>query len=82
MSVKSEDLFKILAEVNSKGAIKSTISDDDDLFKLGALDSMAVVQFILAIEKKYSIKISKKDINFNSFTTINNIKSLISSKIS
>lgn len=82
MDIKSEDLHQILEEVNSKGVLKKEISDEDDLFKIGVLDSMAVVQFILAIEKKYSIKITKKDISFNTFSSLKKIKSLISSKLS
>lgn len=79
--VKIEDLHQLLAEVNAKGALRPNISEDEDLFKLGALDSMAVVQFILAIEKKYSIKIAKKDISFNTFSNLKNVRALISSKI-
>ena len=80
MEVRSEDLYHLLEELNSKGALQKTIADHEDLFKIGALDSMAVVQFILAIEKRYKIKIGKKDISFNSFSNLANIKSLIESK--
>lgn len=79
--VKIEDLHQLLAEVNAKGTLKSNIAEEEDLFKLGALDSMAVVQFILAIEKKYSIKIGKKDISFNTFSNLKNVRTLISSKL-
>ncbi len=81
MNVRPEDLHQILSEINTKGSLKKDISDEEDLFKLGALDSMSVVQFILALEKKYSIKISKKDISFNTFSNLKNIKSLLASKI-
>lgn len=81
MSIEQDDIQKILAEVNAKGARNKPLNEDEDLFKAGVLDSMAVVQFILALEKKYSIKIGKKDINLNNFSNIKNIKELIVSKM-
>lgn len=80
MNVELSDLKQLIHEINSNKDLLKTLNEEDDLFKVGALDSMSVVQFILSIEKKYSIKISKKDISFNSFSSLKNIKTLILSK--
>ena len=82
MKATNEDLIQILSEVNRNAMSGVALSEDEDLFKKGILDSLTIVQLIVAIEKKYSIKISGRDINYQSFTTLKSIEDLINSKLS
>ena len=43
---------------------------DDDLFKLGALDSFALVDFLTLVEDNCGIKIPDSDVNAANFQTI------------
>ena len=76
-----EEIINILLTVNRSAVQSRELKPDDDLFKLGIIDSLTIVQVIVAIEKKYTIKISSKDINYNSFTTIESIEKLLSTKL-
>ena len=82
MKATNESLIQILSEVNRASSHGIELGMDEDLFKKGILDSLTIVQLIVAIEKKYSIKISGRDINYQSFTTLRSIEDLINSKLS
>lgn len=82
LKATNESLIQILSEVNRSAMSGATLSEDEDLFKKGILDSLTIVQLIVAIEKKYLIKISSRDINYQSFTTLRSIEDLINSKLS
>lgn len=82
MKVTKENLIQILSEVNRNAMSGVVLNEDEDLFKKGVLDSLTVVQLIVALEKKFTIKISGKDINYQSFTTLKSIEDLINSKLS
>lgn len=75
------DLLSILSDINKDGVNGKTINPTDDLFKLGVLDSLTIVQLIVALEKKFKIKISSKDISFDSFSNLNNMEKLIQNKL-
>ena len=75
------DLVSIIYEVNKNAISTKPLGPLDDLFKSGILDSLTIVQLIVSIEKKFQIKISSKDINFESFSTINNIEELVQKKL-
>lgn len=74
-----ETLKQIIHEINPAFS-KENLSLHDNLFTSGVLDSLTVVQLIVAIEKKFGIKISSKDINYQSFTTMDSILNLVVSK--
>jgi acyl carrier protein len=57
------------------------LDSDTNLFKSGYFDSLNVVQFIVAIEKKFKIKISKNEIKYSSFETLSGVEDLIKEKI-
>lgn len=60
------DFLKANAEAN--GA--QPPGPHDDLFKLGALDSFALVDLITMLEEHYEIRIPDTDINQENFRTI------------
>ena len=52
---------------------KSKISDDENLFENGKLDSLRVIDLISFIERKTNKKITKSKIKQISFENLNNI---------
>jgi acyl carrier protein len=52
----------------------------DDLFKSGALDSFALVDFVGLLEEHCLIKIPDSDINPANFQTINAIEAYVDSR--
>ncbi len=53
------------------------IKDDENLFNLGALDSLMLIQFVVSIEDDLKIRLSNEDINYDNFATLNNIAKFI-----
>ena len=51
----------------------------DDLFKLGALDSFALVDLITMLEEHYAIRIPDADLNQEKFQTIQMIEDYLDS---
>lgn len=51
--------------------------NDDDLFKTGALDSFALVDFVTLLEEQCGIKVPDEDVVPGNFSTIMAIESYI-----
>jgi len=49
----------------------------DDLFKIGALDSFALVDFVTVLEEQCGIKVPDSDVNPGNFQTIEAIESYV-----
>lgn len=58
-------------------AIKS-LDDNKNLFELGLLDSLSIIQVILNLEKKLNINFKYSDIQIDNFRSINTIASAVS----
>lgn len=54
-----------------------TISDDDNIFANGYVNSLFAMMLIDFIEKKYDVSIPPEDIEIDNFNTVNNICNLI-----
>jgi acyl carrier protein len=52
-------------------------SREDDLFKLGALDSFALVDFLGVLEEHTGIKVPDADVNAVTFQTIEKIEAYV-----
>jgi acyl carrier protein len=51
--------------------------NNDDLFKMGALDSFALVDFVTLIEEQCNIKVPDSDVNPANFQTIETIEAYV-----
>ena len=58
----------------------ATPQADDDLFKLGVLDSFTLVDFVSILEDQFSIKISDADVNPENFRSIDAIERYVDSR--
>ena len=71
------NITQILSKILKLG--KEEIIKENNLSKLPVYDSLAMVTFLVACEKKYKIKFTTSDINI--FCSINNVTKLIISKL-
>lgn len=57
------------------------ISDDEDIFELGFINSLFAMQLVIFIEKEFGIVIGNEDLELDNFRTINSIVNLINSRL-
>lgn len=77
--ITETDIKKILKTILVDVEI-NTITDNDNLFGLG-LDSLNIINLIIAIENKYNIKFADEDLKLKNWESINNIKEMIEKKL-
>jgi methoxymalonate biosynthesis acyl carrier protein len=54
--------------------------DDEDIFALGYLNSLFVLQLVHFIEREYELSIGPEDLEFDNFRTVAGITALVSAK--
>jgi acyl carrier protein len=54
------------------------LRDDEQLTDAGALDSLRMVEFVLALEEQFGIRVDASDITPDNFGTINDIAAYVS----
>jgi acyl carrier protein len=69
----------VLAYLNetSRAAGSAAPQPADDLFKLGVLDSFALVDFLMILEESCGIKVPDSDVNAANFQTIEAIEQYV-----
>jgi acyl carrier protein len=65
---------------NAKQQGIEELNEGDDLFKLGVLDSFALVDFITILEQECGLKIPDADVNPANFQTVKAIEHYVSSR--
>ncbi len=56
------------------------VSDNQDIFGLGFVNSLFAMQLVMFIEKDFKIRVDNKDLDLNNFRTINSIVEFVTSK--
>ena len=59
----------------------SNISDEDNLFKQGMLNSLFSMQLVVYIEKEFDISVENEDMELSNFNSIGAISRFISKKL-
>ena len=77
ITIKS-NIIQILSKI-LKLSEEEIIKEKKNLSKIAAYDSLAMVTFLVACEKKYKIKFSSSDMN--SFSSISNVTKLVILKL-
>ena len=77
MSLPQPVLDLLSENARSNGAAQP--QDGDDLFKIGALDSFALVDFVTVLEEECGIKVPDSDVNPANFQTLAAIKTYVDS---
>lgn len=55
--------------------------NDDNIFELGLVNSLFAMQLVMFLEKEFDIEIENEDLNLKTFSTVNNMKAFIESKL-
>ena len=79
MSQTTEKLRGILIQMNIHPHIKE-IPETENLFTAGVLDSLTLIQFVLAIEDMFQIRINNEDISYDQFQSLQKIAELLKNK--
>lgn len=74
-----EKLRHILVDLNFSSAAK-TVKTDEDLFEAGALDSLTLIQFVLALEESFGIELNNDDINYENFKNLEQMSQVLRQK--
>jgi len=74
---KHEGILKVLHAVAEKDI---TPSDDESLFTSGLLDSFALTDFVVGLEKEFSVKIPDGDMTARRFDTIQKVEEYLATK--
>lgn len=56
------------------------LKDDENLFTAGALDSLIMIQYVLAVEDYYKLRLANEDINYDNFQSFAALSKLLHSK--
>ena len=56
------------------------ISDDEDIFASGLVNSLFAMQLVLFLEKEFQLKVENEDLDYDNFRTLNAIVSFIERK--
>ncbi len=56
------------------------LQDDTNIFSLGFVNSLLAMQLVMFVEKEFAITIESEDLDFENFSSINAIDSLIQKK--
>jgi acyl carrier protein len=74
---KRPRVLRILHAVSEKNL---TPRDDESLFSSGLLDSFALTDFVVALEKEFSITIPDSDMTARKFDTLQKVEEYLTAK--
>ena len=60
---------------------EAEVTDDEDIFGLGLVSSMFVMQLVLFVEQEFGISVTGGDLQFDNFRTITRIDRLVTRKM-
>jgi acyl carrier protein len=56
------------------------ISDQDDIFSLGYVNSLFAMQLVAFIEREFSLTVGSEDLEFDNFRTVSGMANLVAVK--
>lgn len=56
------------------------LSNDDNIFELGFVNSLFIIKLVDFIEKSYSIEVEPEDVSISDFNSVDRIRAFIESK--
>ncbi len=59
---------------------ETVFTDEDDIFKLGLVNSLFALELVLFLENTYQIAVENEDLKLEHFSTVNNLADFISRK--
>lgn len=74
------DMYQKIREFLLKVSRKKELSDDEDIFEGGIVNSLFAMQLVLFLEKHFNIRIQGSELNKNNFRNINTIIKFLEDK--
>jgi len=53
------------------------LEDDENMFELGYVNSLFAMQLVMFVEKEFTLQISREDLDFSNFRSIEAITALV-----
>jgi methoxymalonate biosynthesis acyl carrier protein len=57
------------------------LTDEDDIFALGFVNSLFALQLVMWVEKEFAIKVEDEDLDLSNFNSISNIAGFVGRKV-
>ena len=70
-----------IKEFLSKLMRNHDLKDDEDIFSLGYVNSLAALQLVNFLEKEFGITVEDEDLDIDNFRTLNNMDDLLERKL-
>ena len=74
---KRPGILRVLQQVSER---EIAPTDDESLFTSGMLDSFALTDFVVGLEKEFSVKIPDADMTARKFDTIHKVEEYLAAK--
>lgn len=55
-------------------------TDEDDIFKMGLVNSLFALELVVFLEKKFNIQVENEDLDLNNFNSLDNLARFIQKK--
>jgi acyl carrier protein len=56
------------------------LQDDDDIFSIGAVNSLFAMQLVMFVEKEFGLKVEDDDLDIDNFRSLNALMDLVKRK--
>jgi acyl carrier protein len=76
---KIETLKEVLTRMNVYPHVQR-LTDTENLFTAGVMDSLILIQFVLAVEDEFKIRLKNEDVSYEQFQSLEKIASLLKTK--
>jgi methoxymalonate biosynthesis acyl carrier protein len=80
MLEKDEIRSRVRARVEPRLGGRS-LSDDDDMFALGYVNSLFALQLARMVQKEFELQFGPEDMDFDNFRTVDGIVAMVISKM-
>ena len=70
-----------IKEFLSKLMRNHELKEDEDIFALGFINSLAALQLVQFLEKEFGIAIEDEDLDLDNFRTLNSMEDLLKRKL-
>ncbi len=77
---EKNDMYQKIREFICKVSRKQELSDDEDIFEGGIVNSLFAMQLVLYLEKQFDIRIQGSELKKDNFRNINTIIKFIEDK--
>lgn len=71
----------VLGLLKKKSRLPADFNDASDYIKVGIVDSIGIIKFILELESQFDIEINDEDIESDDFRSVAGLVKLISRKV-